>query len=446
MWIILATTGEKKIYGHRGDISCRRGECTASDRGWRTLRGGRGQNQNIGYGQSHPNGLIGRSSNTIYGVLNTKLTVCLRRLKESDVTWLYGPLKPAESHPITSTASGRGSSQISKSGSFVSKKPILKKRSVSEVMLQKSISTSSLIKQAAAAVQAQQERHSRRNTNQSHYTHSSAAPSNPPSREGEEVDYFNRRRGSTDNETPSEGQREKHLRFDEKVEQCIAVEFKEHAFDESELELESRPSSSALSDSSSDEGLFMLNRPKRHGPKKDASQKTRLSRSNSSNGQMIEKIDSTTLRTDSPDVTSEVQQHHVFGKGWGTGKISPSPSQETLRPSRPSKNFLLADDDEDAEKDGSFSWSFGANNPKSSLGQSTNAEPSSSRQTGWNSDGYDGVEGMRRTESGMFMPYDEDEDDLVANGLFGRVSETFNTARDIFHVITNVSGRRLSVW
>ena len=43
---------------------------------------------------------------------------------------------------------------------------------------------------------------------------------------------------------------------------------------------------------------------------------------------------------------------------------------------------------------------------------------------------------MRRTPSGMFMPYeDEDEDDIVAAGLFGRVVDTVNTAKDIAHVI-----------
>jgi hypothetical protein len=49
---------------------------------------------------------------------------------------------------------------------------------------------------------------------------------------------------------------------------------------------------------------------------------------------------------------------------------------------------------------------------------------------------------MRRTESGMFMPIDEDEDDLVAAGLFGRVSETVNTVKDIGWVLWNVSLRR----
>ena len=50
--------------------------------------------------------------------------------------------------------------------------------------------------------------------------------------------------------------------------------------------------------------------------------------------------------------------------------------------------------------------------------------------------------GLRRTPSGMFMPYEEDEDDVVAAGLFGRVVDTVNTAKDIAHVIWNVGWRR----
>jgi hypothetical protein len=41
--------------------------------------------------------------------------------------------------------------------------------------------------------------------------------------------------------------------------------------------------------------------------------------------------------------------------------------------------------------------------------------------------------GLRRTPSGIFMPYEEDEDDVVDAG---------NTARDIAHVIWNVGWRR----
>ena len=366
------------------------------------------------------------------------------RFKESDVTWLYGPLKPAQSHPITSDTS-TPPSQMSKSSSFINKKPILKKRSVSEVMLQKSLSASSLLKQAAASVQAQQNKSPRRGLNRvsSDFVYSSSmAPSQPPSRE--EVDYFSRRTSNAGVETPSDG-KEKHIRFDEVVEQCVAVDCKEPEFDdETEPEVEDDPPNSALSDSSSDEGLVMLNK-KRSGVKEGA-QKGKISRSNSSSGKMIESIPATTLRNDSPDVTAEAQQHHVFGKNWNAGKLSPSPSQETLRPSRPSRNFLLADDDGEEEDDeNSNSWSFGASNPKSSLGASANAEPSSSRARGEgldSSEGFERLEGMRRTESGMFMPIDEDEDDMVAAGLFGRVSETVNTVRDIGWVLWNVGWRK----
>ncbi|KAG9973448.1 hypothetical protein KCU78_g23125, partial [Aureobasidium melanogenum] len=56
-------------------------------------------------------------------------------------------------------------------------------------------------------------------------------------------------------------------------------------------------------------------------------------------------------------------------------------------------------------------------------------------------DGQEGS-GMRRSASGMFMPYEEDEDDIVAAGLFGKVSDTLNTAKDIAHVIWNVGWRK----
>jgi len=64
---------------------------------------------------------------------------------------------------------------------------------------------------------------------------------------------------------------------------------------------------------------------------------------------------------------------------------------------------------------------------RSGSSSSLNGEPSS---------------GMRRTPSGMFMPYEEDEDDVVAEGLFGKVVDTVNTAKDIAHVIWNVGWRK----
>ncbi|KAK3701332.1 protein phosphatase regulator [Vermiconidia calcicola] len=357
----------------------------------------------------------------------------LNWMKESDVTWLYGPLKPAESHPITSSDSTTSPSQLSKSASFVNKKPILKKRSVSEAMLQKSISNSSLLKQAAASVQAQQAKPPRRGLNRtnSDFACSSGTSSRPPSRE--DSDYFSRRSSSATDETPSEGN-VKHIRFDEVVEQCVAVECKEPIFDD-----ESDPPNSALSESSSDEGLLMMRRKLRpSGSRGDGPPKVKLSRAgNSASASMIETIPATKLkyRTESPDVTEQQPRQHVFGanSGWGAGQLSREPSQETLRPSRPSRNFLLADDDKDDADEDSTSWSFGASNPRSSLGAS--AGPSSSDSSP--ADGSGGIAGMRRTASGMLMPIDEDEDDLVAAGLFGGVSETVNRVKDIGWVLWN---------
>src|SRR5690625_2714175 len=85
----------------------------------------------------------------------------LNRLKDCDVTWLYGPLQSG-SNRLNPTQTEPSSSTLSKSESLVNlnKKPILKKRSMSELMLQRSITAASLLKQATAAVQAQETRKS----------------------------------------------------------------------------------------------------------------------------------------------------------------------------------------------------------------------------------------------------------------------------------------------
>ncbi|KAK5722932.1 protein phosphatase regulator [Elasticomyces elasticus] len=374
----------------------------------------------------------------------------LNWLKESDVTWLYGPLKEAETHPVTSSGYSEPTSRLSKNNSFISKKPILKKRSMSEVMLQKSISTSSLVSQAASAVQAQQVKQSRRavlQRTQSDFV-SSRTNSQAPSRDP--MDYFTSR-STSGNSTPCECHPKRHIQFSDRVKECRALEVKEDPEEEddsdSDTELHRTESSS-----SSDDGVILMKRMKRPGPKRE----NKTSRSNSHNGRkMIEILPDTTLkyRTDSPDV-SGAQQHHTFGRNWGASGLSPSPSQETLRPARPSSNFLLGSEEPDAEPDTSSSWSFGASNPKSSLGAAspTDEPERSSRRDNFASsrsrsatpapEDYGLDSNLRRTNSGMLMPYDDDdEDDAMAVGLFGRVSETINTARDIAHVIWNVGWR-----
>ncbi|QIW98034.1 hypothetical protein AMS68_003552 [Peltaster fructicola] len=388
--------------------------------------------------------------------LRTVSPETLNWLKESDVTWLYGPLKPAQSHPISQPES-ETESRISKNNSFIlNKKPILKKRSMSEVMLQRSLSTSSLLQQAAASVQAQ----GRRAWRQEDFP-ASALVSEASSRDAPASVCST---SSSGTQTPSECREKKHIRFDDTVEQCIAVEAKPEEYDDDESDTEERPGSS-LSSNSSDEGLVMMRKPRRPGMYIRHSS-SRGSRSSSQSRKTIETLPSTTLkyRTDSPEV-SEQQQQAAMAKFGSRPRLSPSASQETLRPSRPSRNFLLGNDEDNDEEAEETSWSFGSSNPRSSLGAAASSsenlkrsalphsrssmehhhqqDDESSRQLqGLESEpGAYGVQGLRRTESGMFMPED-DEDDMIATGLFGRISETVNTARDIAHVIWNVGWRK----
>ncbi|KAF2754275.1 hypothetical protein EJ05DRAFT_489501 [Pseudovirgaria hyperparasitica] len=348
--------------------------------------------------------------------LKTVSPETLNWLKDCDVTWLYGPLQTAPNRSYPSQSS-EPASRLSKNNSFIAKKPILKKRSVSELMLQKSLSASSLVKQAAACVQAQQKAGSSLRAPRPGFVRacsdfvSSSSSSKPASRDATSSISS---RSSSGLQTPDQGEK-RHIRFDDKVEQCIAIDVKDGEYDEEE---DNWP---PQDDDSSDDDLVMM---------KASNKKKILSRNNSRssfNGdtKIIEKLEPTTLkyRTDSPDVTQQTTVHS-FGM-YKSSKISPSPSQETLRPSNSSKNFLLPEDDDDDD----MAWE-----PSSAF---NNGGPLVSRQGG----DLREAAGLRRTESGMFMPYEDDEGMDPGNGILGRVVETVNTARDIAHVIWNVGWR-----
>lgn len=346
------------------------------------------------------------------------------------MTWLYGPLQTAPNRTYSQHAS-EPVSRLSKNNSFLNKKPILKKRSVSEVMLQKSISASSLVKQAAAAVQAQQANSLNRIRDRpimgraaSDFV-TSSIPSRTISRDT--TDYFSSR-STSGLQTPDHGER-RHIRFDDNVEQCIAVDCKDGDYDDDE-----ENDNWAVhddDDDSSDDGVIMMKRSRRKRP---------LSRTNSRSSfsgesKTIAKLPSTTLkyRTESPDVTNQPLAHSLGF--WRSSRLSPSPSQETLRPSNPAANFLLPEeeDEDDSPWEPSAAFSNGRDGASGSNEQS--ASNANEQREEWSG-------GLRRTASGMFMPYDEDEDEAVAPGIIGRVVDTVNTARDIAHVIWNVGWRR----
>lgn len=150
----------------------------------------------------------------------------------------------------------------------------------------------------------------------------------------------------------------------------------------------------------------------------------------SSEGKTIAMLPSTTLkyRADTPEPVVPKSSKGAIRKAGLT--LSPSPSQETIRTKNPKANFLLDDEDDDAD----LNW-----------------QPMvSRRESGTQSEdlNYDSSDeesrGLRRTSSGVLMPCEDDEnnDAFQPTGLFGKVVDTVNTAKDIIHVIWNVGWRR----
>lgn len=328
------------------------------------------------------------------------------------------------------TTQSPAGSRISKSNSFLHKKPILKKRSMSEMMLQRSLSASSLVKQAAAAVQAQQldRRPSAGLRAQSDYI---AFPfsSRRLSRENTSVYPSISSSGLS---SPWQGER-KHIHFNESVEQCIALDVK--GDDEEEMDPYAIHEDF---DSDSDDGAIMM---KRTNSKKLPVMRKSAASASTTESKTIAMLPSTTLkyREDTPEPTDSALHHGGF---WNSTRLSPSPSQETLRPSKPSTKILLADDDDEDDVD--LDWQPNAFLNRKDSVSVTQDRMSALRRTDSTGSLTGEPSGMRRTPSGMFMPIsDSDEEDAaVSEGLFGKIVDTVNTARDIAHVLYNVGWRR----
>ena len=221
----------------------------------------------------------------------------------------------------------------------------------------------------------------------------------------------------------------RRIHFNNKVEQCIAInkEVDDKADDFYAIHDDD-------DDSSEDDVLTM--KPVKHATKARIGSTPATPRNSFSNeSKTIAMLPSTTLNYRSETPEPGEQKSNQKEKYWhGGSNISPSPSHQTLKPSS-STNFLLDDEDEDAD----MNWQ-----PSSFGGRRDSIYPSGGLEMQMNtSDEEDDHEhtGMRRTPSGMFMPY-EDEDDVANTGIFGKVVDTVNTARDIAHVIWNVGWHR----
>ncbi|KAI3342693.1 hypothetical protein F4824DRAFT_116090 [Ustulina deusta] len=365
-----------------------------------------------------------------YG-LKTVSPETLNWLKDCDVTWLYGPLQTRQCTMFPDGAE-RGSSTLSRSDSFIHKKPILKKRSMSEVMLQRSLSSSSLLKQAAAAVQAQQKGGaSRIGRPVLHRAHTDLVT----------FPFSTRRRSRANTSllpstatsgSASPAAERKHIHFDEQVKQCIAVEVKGDDDDEDE------PDSYdwRYDDSDSDDSAIMMKTTRTR--KKPIYLRRKPIPNCNNESKTIAMLPSTTLkyREDSPAPPESAAKHSTYTIRSPT--ISPSSSQETLRPSKPSGPLLQYDGEENMH------GSLQGNEPGPSCSPTKEPPQQSGPHQTISADNLGEEEqpaGMRRTESGMFMPYEEGEAQFN-DGIIGRVIDTVNTARDIAHVIWNVGWRR----
>ena len=347
-------------------------------------------------------------------------------MKDHDVTWLYGPLQTGNSMALISDPTPPAS-QLSRTNSFASKKPILKKRSLSELMLQRSLSSSTLMKQATDALRAQQpdkilrERPRLEKRKLSDFSCSTGSET-LLTRVTTRPDSSNPSTSTSGEQTPCT---RRHIHFNNKVEQCIVIN----------KDYDDRPSHfNAIhddEDESSDDDMLMM-KPVKNATKAKISRPSTPRNSFSNESKTIAMLPSTTLNyrgdTPEPDQQESKQKERLWNKG---AKLSPSPSQQTIRPSTPSTNFLLDDEDDDAD----MNWQPTAGRRASVFprgGLEMNAdEDDDTPETG----------GMRRTPSGMFMPED-DEDDYNRDGILGKVVDTVNTAKDIAHVIWNVGWRR----
>jgi len=199
----------------------------------------------------------------------------------------------------------------------------------------------------------------------------------------------------------------KHVNFDEEVRQVRAV-------DSEDDDKEDEPEEPVFEDDEDDDGGLMM-APARSRTNNNSTPRGSFSNENKT----IMPLPPTTLkyRTDTP----ELDQPGLWPHG---RQLSPSPSQETLRPTKRNQNFLIDDDPEVVDEP----WQPREYSDESRSPYEAEEEPASN---------------MRRTPSGMFMPYDENEEEAAMNThLFGRAIYAVNTIRDIAHVVWNVGWHR----
>ncbi|EWY79679.1 hypothetical protein FOYG_17165 [Fusarium oxysporum NRRL 32931] len=340
-------------------------------------------------------------------------------LKDCDITWLYGPLHSVP-NALDSTQAELCKISLPRADSHMNldKKPILKKRGMFEEILQRSLSTSSLLKQATAAVKVQE-------TKDIFRPHRDRSPTDYPSHP------FSQRRLGGENSNANTSTKfsgvtfpnceRKHTRFNERVEQYIAVEVNGVDYDNDMLDTD------RYGDDSDPYDSVMV---KRTVTRKPLLFQRKTSESKLGKGKTIAILPSTTLKywEDTPEPRGAASKH--------TRSPAMPSLQDILRPAKQPRILFSGEERDDDSLDDvllspNVDWSSSpaknANDgvPWSLCSDRLCEEPA----------------GMRSTPSRMFMPYEEGGVSS-ADGILDRVIETVNTACDIAHVIWSVGWRK----
>jgi hypothetical protein len=348
--------------------------------------------------------------------LNTYISL---RLKDHDITWLYGPLHSVP-NPFDSTQTELSEVPSPKPDSHVSlhRKPILKKRSMSEEILQRSLSTASISKQARAAGKMQETGDDSHPRISFSWTEDLSQPF--------PRDQLDSASSSVTLATESSGTispngERKRTHFKEQVEQCIAVEVEGIHNDGNE------PNTGRYGDDNDpDDGVMVKCRRTRTWPffERDTPE------SKLAEGKTIAILPSTTIKN-WEDYPGQVGTASKYSRS----PVMPSSSQDNHRPTKQTQIFVDEERDQDSLDDIQLS-------PCTSWPSSPAEDTNSGLPPSLSSDSLcEEPVGMRMTPSGMLMPYGEEEI-LSADGILGRIIDTVNTARDIAHVIWTVGWRK----
>ncbi|KAF8541499.1 hypothetical protein BDD12DRAFT_878520 [Trichophaea hybrida] len=327
----------------------------------------------------------------------------LNWMKDCDVTWLYGPLSIGKDKISPSPSASPADTKLQSNKT----KPILKKRSISEMMLQKSLSTSSLLKQAAAVIESQQSIHLYPPSRPDVVAHANSTnsslscPSNLSSllNTSDITSAY-----STGCQSPAT---KRHIHFNDQVQQCIALETDDSDYMYENIYREEN-------DSYNEEKKFAEPNFVRNG----------FERGIYNEPQTIAHLPSTTLKfNDEPLKRKGYSLNSIFAAS-KLHTTSPPPPTDSLAGGRYSLegDQDMADLDWEPNRRFSNQQNYISNTPSPQNGTaSLNLEVDSFQLPNFNSW--------------------EDEDPCTA-GLLERAVDAVNTARDIAHVLWNVGWRR----